>query len=305
MTNDEVLMTELAILLHEGVPLAPHDIWGAWSLEAGVLLGLGGTALLYARGSHRLRRRSGRHHAARGKEAAAFWAGWTLLLVALVSPLHRMGGALLWAHMAQHELLMVVVAPLLVMGRPVLVSLWAPGPYIRRRVGSWLGRLQPLSRWLSRLEVTWVLHAAAIVVWHAPSLYGRTVTSELVHSLQHASFLGTALLYWWSVLTEARLRGRHGGAVLSLFTTAIYTGGLGALLTVAGRPWYPAYGAAAPLWGLTPIEDQQLAGLIMWVPAGVSYLIATMWLAAAWLRESEPRVVSVTDAARATGHFRS
>ncbi len=302
-------------LVHEGVALAPHDVWGAWSWEPGVLLGLAVTAGLYARGWLGLRRRSVRRRGARRREAAAFWAGWFALVGALVSPLHRMGGALLWAHMAQHELLMVVAAPLLVLGRPFVVSLWALGPVLRRRVGSRLARLRPLVRGLARLEVAWVLHALAIIVWHAPALYGLTVTSELVHSLQHASFLGTALLYWWSVLTEARLRARQGGAILSLFTTMIYTGGLGALLTVAARPWYPAYGAAAPLWGLMPLEDQQLAGLIMWVPAGLSYLFATIWLVAEWLREPERRTVAVPlgnspvrtviDGAREPTHYRS
>jgi len=144
-------LTGLAVLLHEGAPLAPHDVWGAWSWEPGVLLGVAVTAGLYARGWLGLRRRSVRRSSARRRQEAAFWAGWFALVLALVSPLHRMGGAL----------------------------------------------------------------------------------------------LGTALLYWWSVLTEARHRGRHGGAIVSLFTTMIYTGGLGALLTVAARPWYPAYGAAS------------------------------------------------------------
>ena len=268
-------MIALALVLHEGAPLAPHDVWGAWLVEPGSLLWLAALAVLYARGTPR-----------RG-EAAGFWSGWALFAVALVSPLHAMGGALLWAHMAQHELLMVVAAPLLVAGRPLVVSLRGLPAGLRRRAGGWLRRLRPLTRRLGRLEIAWTLHALAIVVWHVPALYNQTVTSELVHSLQHASFIGTALLYWWSVLTEARLRSRQGGAILSLFTTAMYTGGLGALLTVATRPWYTAYGAAAPLWGLTPLEDQQLAGLIMWVPAAVSYLAATLWLMASWLRASE------------------
>ncbi|HEX6104909.1 MAG TPA: cytochrome c oxidase assembly protein [Gemmatimonadales bacterium] len=284
-------MIAIALLVHEGAPLAPHDVWSAWSGEPGVLLSLGAMALLYAIGWRRRRGRTGRGRGARRREAAAFWGGWIVLAVALVSPLHRMGGALLWGHMAQHVLLMVVAAPLLVLGRPVLTSLWAVPRVRRRQAGAWLARLGPLSRLLGRLEVAWLLHAVAILVWHTPSLYGRTVDSELIHSMQHASFLGSALLYWWSVLTEARTRARHGGAILSLFTTMIYSGGLGALLTVAERPWYPAYGAAAPFWGLTPLEDQQLAGLIMWVPAGLSYLVATLWLMAAWLRDSEGRVV--------------
>ena len=284
-------MIGLLLAVHEGGLLAPHDAWRAWSWEPGIVLGLAAAALLYLRGWPRLYRRGRRGRGARRSEAAAFWAGWVLLAVAMVSPLHRMGGALLWAHMVQHELLMVVAAPLLVLGRPGLVSLWALGTRLRRRVGSWTARLRPAFRWLVRLEVAWLLHAIAIIGWHAPYLYDRTVSSELVHTLQHASFLGTALLYWWSVLSEARLRARHGGAILSLFTTSVYTGGLGALLTIANQPWYPAYGAAAPLWGLTPLEDQQLAGLIMWVPAGLSYLLATLWIVTVWLRDSERRAI--------------
>jgi putative membrane protein len=284
-------MMGLVPALHDGSPLAPHDLWRAWSVEPGVLLCLGLGAILYARGAARLGQRSPR--AARGVRirAVAFVAGWLLLLVALVSPLHRLGGALVSAHMAQHEILMVVAAPLLVLSRPLIISLWAFSSGGRRRLGTAVAALAPLGRWLGRIEVAWLLHAVAIIAWHAPRLYDRTVTSDFVHSLQHASFLGTALLFWWSVLTEARLRRRHGGAVLSLFTTSVYTAGLGALLAVAPSPWYAAYGAAAPAWDLTPLEDQQLAGLIMWIPAGASYLLACLWLVSAWLRDSETIVV--------------
>ena len=280
-------MTALALLVHEGVPLAPHDVWRAWALEPLVWMGLLLAAALYLRGWRGLRGAARRRLGARRREAAAFWTGWLLLVVALVSPLHAMGGALLWAHMAQHELLMVAAAPLLVLGRPIVVSLWGLPARLRRPVGSRLRRLQRVLHRLGRVEVAWALHAIAVLGWHVPALYDRSVGSALVHSLQHTSFLATALLFWWSVLTEARLRARHGGAILSLFTTMIYTGGLGALLTIAATPWYGAYGAAAPLWGLTALEDQQLAGLIMWVPAGLSYLAGTLWLVLAWLRESE------------------
>ncbi|MGH7579126.1 MAG: cytochrome c oxidase assembly protein, partial [Gemmatimonadales bacterium] len=157
----------------------------------------------------------------------------------------------------------------------------------RPAIGGWAGRCRPLWRTLSRLEVAWLMHAAAIVAWHAPPLYQRTLTSDLMHTLQHSSFLLTALVFWWSVLAAASLRGRHGAAILSLFSTMVYTGGLGALLTLARTPWYPAYGGATLLWGLTPLEDQQLAGLIMWVPGGISYLLATLWLVVAWFRASE------------------
>ena len=279
------------LAVHEGLPLAPHDVWRAWSLEPGPLLLIAATAALYALGSRRLTAGSSRPSPARRRHAAAFWSGWVLLAAALLSPLHAMGGALLWSHMLQHEILMVGAAPLMIIGRPLTVSLHGLPRRVRRSAGGWLRALHPLARWSSRVEVAWALHAAAILGWHVPVLYDASVRSEAVHAAQHGSFLATALLFWFSVLVEARRRGRHGGAILSLFTTAVYTGGLGALLTVASSPWYSAYGAAAPLWGLTALEDQQLAGLIMWVPAGVSYLLATMWLVVAWLRESEARVV--------------
>lgn len=294
-------VTALVLHPHDATPLGPHDLWAAWSREPVVLLGLAVAGVLYARGMTRLRARAVSRASARRWEALSYGAGWLLLAVALLSPLHRLGEALLSAHMAQHELLMVVAAPLLVLGRPLIVSLWGLPLGWRRTLGRLTRRLYPVWRAVSRLEVAWLLHAAAIIGWHVPPLYQRTVESDPVHALQHASFLLTALLFWWSVLPAASLRGRHGAAILSLFSTMVYTGGLGALLTLGRTPWYPAYGAAAPLWGLTPLEDQQLAGLIMWVPGGVSYLLATLWLVVAWLQASETRVVRLERARAGAG----
>jgi len=285
-------MTAPVLLIHDGAPLAPHDLWTAWSWEPAVLAGLGIMAVLYARGMRRLTARGGRRVGARRREAASFWCGGAVLAIALVSPLHPLGEVLLSAHMAQHELLMVLAAPLLVLGRPLVVSLWGLPPRWRRAVGAVLGGLRGVWRPISRIEVAWVLHAVAVVGWHLPGPYQATVDSDLMHSLQHSSFLLTALLFWWSVLTGATLRIRHGPALMSLFGTMVYTGGLGALLTLGRALWYPAYGDAAPLWGLTPLEDQQLAGLIMWVPGGASYLLAALWLVVDWLRVSEARVVN-------------
>ena len=120
-------MTGLA-LIHDGAPLAPHDLWSAWSLDPAVLVGLAAAAVLYARGMARLRIRSVRRRSARRWEALAFWSGWGTLVLALLSPLHPLGEALLWANMAQHELLMALAAPLLVLGRPLVVTLWCLPP---------------------------------------------------------------------------------------------------------------------------------------------------------------------------------
>jgi putative membrane protein len=128
-------------------------------------------------------------------------------------------------------------------------------------------------------------------VWHAPSLYETTLTSETMHTAQHVSFLGTALLFWWAVLHGREGRLGRPAAVIYLFTTSVHTSLLGVLLTFSNRTWYRAYDATTLPWGLTPLEDQQLAGVIMWVPAGIAYLIAALALAATWLREPASRPV--------------
>jgi putative membrane protein len=122
-------------------------------------------------------------------------------------------------------------------------------------------------------------------------LYQATLASETLHTLQHVSFLGTALLFWWALLHGREGRLGRPAAVIYLFTTAMHTSLLGVLLTFSDRLWYPLYDGTTVLWGLSPLEDQQLAGVIMWVPAGVAYLIAALALAATWLKEPAPRLV--------------
>jgi putative membrane protein len=210
-----------------------------------------------------------------------------MLGVALVSPLHQLGGVLFAAHMAQHELLMVVAAPLLVLGRPVIPFLWALPMSWRRMLGGWSALRSVNATWvlLTMPVVAWVLHGIAIWVWHAPSLYQATLRSDTIHTLQHVTFLATALLFWWALLHGREGRIGRPAAVIYLFTTSVHTSLLGALLTFSTSLWYPLYEATTLPWGLTPLEDQQLAGVIMWIPAGVAYLVATLALAATWLRE--------------------
>lgn len=273
-------------------PLAPHDLWRAWSFDPGVVLPLALAAGLYARGLRALWQQAGAGHGVRRWHAGAFAAGWLVLAIALVSPLHELGETLFSAHMAQHELLMAVAAPLLVLGRPVVPFLWGLPIGSRRIAGHWAATPPIRATWhaLTLPSVAWTVHAIAIWAWHAPRLYDAAVTSDLVHALQHASFLSSALLFWWALIHGRNGRLRYGASVLYIFTTALHTTALGAVLTLASRPLYPAYAATAA-WGLTALEDQQLAGLIMWVPAGIAYLIAALALMAGWLREAERRTV--------------
>jgi len=133
-------------------------------------------------------------------------------------------------------------------------------------------------------------HALALWIWHAPSLYQATLRSDFVHSLQHISFLGTAMLFWWTLIHGRFGRIGYGVAVFYVFVTMIHSGALGALLTFSPHVWYPIYRATTMRWGLDPIEDQQLAGLIMWVPAGVIFVVLGIALFVGWLAEAERRV---------------
>jgi cytochrome c oxidase assembly factor CtaG len=133
------------------------------------------------------------------------------------------------------------------------------------------------------------VHAIALWTWHIPLLFEAVQRNEAIHTAQHLSFLISALLFWWALIHGPQGAMGYGAAVLYLFTTSIHSGALGALLTIAGSVWYPSYTDLTASWGLTPLEDQQLGGLIMWIPAGLVYLIAGLALFAGWLREADLR----------------
>lgn len=267
-------------LAHEGEPLKPHDLLTAWEFDPGIVIPLVLSGWLYLRGI----RRSG---VWRKMESAAYAFGWTALVVALVSPIHPLGEALLSVHMTQHSILMLVAAPLLVVSRPLAPYLFALPAAWRTglvRLGK-RGWFQNAWRFVTRPFVAFVLSGVGLWVWHMPALYQRTVESDLVHSAQHITFLVTALLFWWAII-----HGRvHGVSAAYLFITAVHTSVLGALMTVSQSLWYPVYADRTAAWGLTPLEDQQLAGLIMWVPCGLVYLGVALALFALWLRESDGR----------------
>jgi cytochrome c oxidase assembly factor CtaG len=205
-----------------------------------------------------------------------------VLAIALVSPLHALGSALFSAHMVQHELLMLVAAPLLVLARPLVAFARAVPPQWLLRAFT-IGRrwMLPGRAWrmVTRPLCAWWIHATALWIWHAPALFEATLRSDLVHAAQHASFFLTALLFWWSLLRRRAGSADYGAAVLYLFTTSLHSGALGALLALSPGVWYRAYAASAPALGWEPLADQQLGGLLMWAPGGVAYAVAALVLA--------------------------
>lgn len=270
----------------------PADVWRAWTLEPAVLAGLGVAAWWYAWGVRCLWKAAGRGRGIGWPQLWAFGGGWFTLLVALVSPLDAMGDALFSAHMAQHLLLILVAAPLLVLGEPVVPMLWAIPAATRRRGARWWRRatvLRAIARALSRPSVAWTLHVIALFFWHIPAPYGWALRHDAVHAVEHASFLGTAMLFWWAALQPTgRRRMSYAMSVLYISTAGMLMGALGAILTFASSPWYVAHLTTTASWHLTPLEDQQLAGVIMWVPASVVYLAAASMFFVKWLGTDAP-----------------
>jgi cytochrome c oxidase assembly factor CtaG len=260
----------------------PGEIWTAWSFEPGLTIPLALSGLLYAWGRHKAPR------SGTGIQSLCYWSGWIFLALALISPLHEMGESLFSAHMVQHEVLMLLAAPLLVMARPLAAFLHALPFEWRRAVGRWskLGPVAAFWHGITRPFNAWLIHAVALWAWHYPPFFQATLTSDWIHAAQHLSFFGSALLFWWALFYG---RGHHayGAAVLYIFSTGIHTGILGALLTLSSRVWYPAYLHTTAAWGLMPLEDQQLGGVVMWVPASLVYLAAGLALLNAWIRASD------------------
>jgi putative membrane protein len=257
------------LLLTAPSAASAHEAAGIAAPTAGPALALIAGAALYAHGAARLRARGRR---VRRGELAAAAAGAAAGAVALLSPLDRWATTLLCAHMVQHTLLTVVAAPLLALARPLAVIAAALPPRS--------GLARALLRWRPPAVTAWAAHGLALWAWHVPPLYDWALAAPLLHALEHATLLGTGVMLWWTV---SRRRRPLAGA-LWLFTTALHTSLLGALMTLAPRPWFPEHTGAA---GLSALEDQQLAGLVMWVPAGTLLTAFAVALLAGWFRHAE------------------
>lgn len=274
---------------HGEVPAGPWDVWNHWAAEPVVLAGLALAGASYLGGLLRLWRRAGPGRGISRRRAAAFGAGLAVLAVALVSPLDPLGEVLFSAHMVQHLLLILVAAPLLVLGAPEVALLWVLPVRWRARVGrAW--------RWATRAGgggrggeakaalVAVTVATAVLWTWHVPDLYDLAVRNETWHAVEHATFLGTAVLFWATVL-RIRIRDRVGNGLRVLYVFAMVVQGsvLGALITFASRPLYRSHASIPEAWGLEPLVDQQLAGLLMWVPPTLLYVGVAAYLFVTWL----------------------
>jgi putative membrane protein len=256
-----------------------------WTFDAWVTVPLGLLLLLYLVGRARLARRS---NVSRPR-SWLFVGGWAVLTLSLISPLHEGGEVSFTLHMIEHELIMLVATLMLAASQCGGVLAWGlPGRLRRTLGGSWKAPLASAWRKLTEPVTATILQAVVMWAWHAPALFDRAITSQGWHIAQHASFIAASLLFWVAMLSP-----RRGGYLLSaacLFVTSLVEGALGALMALAESPWYPAYAAMGMSGiGLDPTTDQQLAGLLMWVPGGLVHGAAAIALLYRWLSPSEER----------------
>ena len=263
----------------------------ASSVEPFAAVAIAAAAIAYWLGSRRLRSQAiGR--IAGPSEVAAFLGGCLTLVAALLSPIDGLSHDLFSVHMLQHLLLMLAAAPLFVWARTPLVFFWALPRRARRSLGRWWTGSGAGSglRMLRHPLVVWIVFCAAFVFWHLPGPYAAALDDEAIHTVEHLSLFLSAYGFW-SIVMERSERGRldYGGRLLFVSTAAVLSGLPGALLILASRPFFPVHAAGVAKWGLTLAEDQEIAGLIMWIPAGFVYLAAIAVLFVLWLRAAERR----------------
>ena len=271
----------------------------------GIAIAIVVSVALYGVGVARLWRSASIGRGISVRNVAAFATGCLVLVIALLGPLDRWATRSFAAHMLQHETLMLVAAPLLVLGRPLAAWTWMFAPAAKRAVN----RIVRAPRWrsvwqaLTGLGLSTGLQLVVLLLWHVPRFFDAAATHAGVHALQHSSFLASALCFWWATrIGPARPSERFDTAsalaIACLFITMLVTGALGALLTFATVPWYSTYAVLQVGYASSALEDQQLGGLLMWVPGGVVYMACALLHAARLLRRAAPRELGQEAGAR-------
>ncbi len=279
----------------------------SWDLRAEVILVLGVAAALYTRGWWRLRAlrsSTGTRQTAEGNDRgrlatrgrlAAYLSGLVILGLALMSPIDVLGGQFFFMHMVQHLLLVMIVPPLLWLASPLPFVMWGLPIPARRQVGNWLRPKSALRRRLRALTppgIVWMLYVAFLLGWHDPGAYQAALENALIHDLEHLSFFGTAMLFWWHVIYAApyvHKRLTRGARIAYVLAAVPPNMAAGATIAFSGQPIYTYYTAVPRLWQMTVMQDQMLGGILMWIPGSMMYILAALVLISRWLQAEEQK----------------
>ncbi|HEX6605118.1 MAG TPA: cytochrome c oxidase assembly protein [Sphingomicrobium sp.] len=275
----------LALIAAPAAAHPGHEDATGWTLNPVLIVPLGLALLIYAVGWRRLAARAS--HPPRG--TALFLSGWLVLALALLSPLHAAGEKSFTMHMIEHELIMLVATFLLAASGAGGTLAWGlPRPLRQALGGAWKAPLVALWRRFTEPVTATAVQAAVMWAWHAPILFDRALESSGWHVAQHLFFFLSALLFWWAMLHPRGGRSGYGVSAACLFVTSLIGGALGALMAFSASPWYADYAAKGMSGiGLDPVTDQQLAGLLMWIPGGLVHGLAALVLFYRWLKASE------------------
>jgi len=254
--------------------------WTQWNSSSIIIFSLSLIFLLYGLGWVRQKKRFPHLKKFSYWQGGVFILAILTLVTSLLSPVDIYSDFLSWVHMLQHTLLMMVAAPLFAIASPSYMSQWSiPAAFWRKWwLWKWWGKKTFSNFWVKPTQLV-VLYGLTLWIWHIPSLYEEALHTAWVHDLQHISFFLTSYWFWMILIDPARktpLRPELG--LMYLFVTSIHSMVLGVLMALSPTVWYEPYLVTAPQFGWDPLKDQQVAGLIMWMPAGITYLIAAIIL---------------------------
>jgi putative membrane protein len=278
----------------------------SWAWRPEIILTLGLAATVHLTGRQRLKRK-GSAGLTKPWRSISYLSGLAILWIALMSPIDVLSDQFFYMHMIQHLLLVMIAPPLLLIANPMPIMLWGLPSSLRLEIGRGLrpgSRFRQVVRSVTTPGLVWLYFVAVLVGWHDPRLYDLTLKSALVHDLEHLSFLGTAVLFWWHVIGCAphihrRLsQGVRIGYALSMVPANALTG---IAIALASEPLYEHYTTVPRLGEMTALQDQELGGVIMWIPGSMMYIIAALILIARAMRtESNEEAASGSASMEAT-----
>ena len=250
----------------------------------------------YVAGILRLKLQSGRFLFTFRQTGTAV-GGFFFLILALAGPFDVFAYQAFWPHMVQHLLLSMVAAPLLLISNPLPVFLWTLPRLMREGAGELLrprGKIQNILRLIIRPRVTLPFYILILYAWHVPDLFTMAITNSLVHYLQHFTFFLSAILFWWPIIGPAPIRSKlnYPQRLIYLVSVITPTALIAAIITLSTGVIYDHYLSTSRHWQISALEDQTIAGIIMWIPGNLVYLASLTIIFFTWANKEEKQAVT-------------